>query len=84
MTNKELLPFPAVFWVFMEFSFVAARSMPAGFERINREVQVLLHPMNRPVDLKKEKREELWVTSPDLSGYNQHTSTLRKLPYLLV
>jgi len=42
----ELLPFLASFWVVMDFSLVAAWSMLAGFERLNREIQVLLHSMN--------------------------------------
>ena len=53
----ELLPLPSVFWVIMGLSFVAAWSMPSGFERLNREVQVLLHSMSLNSILKK--REEV-------------------------
>ena len=56
MTKKgELLPFPAFFWVIMGLSLVAARSLLAGFERLNREVQVLLHSMSLNSILKKKE-----------------------------
>ena len=52
----KLLPFLSGFGVDMVFSFVAAGSMLAGFERLNREVQVLLHSVNlRPTGKKKKK-----------------------------
>ena len=49
------LPFLAGFGIDMVLSFVAARSVLAGFERFNSEVQVLLHP-RPPLDLKKKKK----------------------------
>jgi hypothetical protein len=58
----ELLPFPAVFWVPVDFSLVAARSMLTGFERLNREVQALLQSMSLHSILKKGKSSR--VKSP--------------------
>jgi hypothetical protein len=59
------------------FSLDAARSTLAGFERLNRKVSSLFYSYSPPFDLKKGKK--LWVTSPILSGYDQHTSLFQ--PY---
>lgn len=49
-----LLPFSSSLRIIVVFSIVAARSLLAGFERLNREVQVLLHSMSLHSILKKE------------------------------
>jgi len=50
----KLLPFLGVFWVVMVFSFVTARSNLAGFERLNREIQALLHSVSlHPTEKRK-------------------------------
>jgi hypothetical protein len=53
--HREIIAISCGFWVDMVLSFVAARSVLAGFERFNSEVQVLLHP-RPPLDLKKKKK----------------------------
>jgi len=53
----RLLPFFAGSWIVVVFSLVAARSMLAGFERLNREVQVLPQAVSLNSILKKRKRD---------------------------
>jgi hypothetical protein len=52
--KMKLLPFSPGLWIVMVFSFVAAWSMLAGFERLNREVYILLHSVSLlPTEKKK-------------------------------
>jgi hypothetical protein len=61
------VPFQSGLRVVVVFSFVTAWSMLTWFERLNREVYTLLHPMipqNKTGKTKKERSTRRMVTSP--------------------